>query len=177
MVEFKGTNGSGKTTLLKILAGFYGPQNGQISHNFESQNKRENYFSFMPSTSLGLVPEMSGREHIHLISLQLEKKRRNNKNIFKKIENHSLFHEISDKKTQEYSNGMRQFLRLYLHLFFAPKLIFLDEPFNFLAPDIQELWVEVIEEMSKDALIFYASPIAWPGKTSPIYSLTLGATL
>ena len=174
VVEFKGTNGSGKTTLLKILAGFYTPHKGQITHRFQAYNKRENYFSFMPSTSLGLLPELTGSEHIHLISLQLRKKISNQENIFKKIENHPLFHEITEKKAQDYSNGMKQFLRLYLHLFFSPQLVFLDEPFNFLSPELQELWIEVIEKLSQHALIFYASPTAWPGKTPPIYSLTLG---
>jgi ABC-type multidrug transport system ATPase subunit len=151
----EGENGVGKSSLLKTFAGFIIPVSGKIKFSEQSIDlTRASELSFFTTTSLGLMNELTGIEHIQLIakSLAVADDIVNQKiNEFSKIE---IFKEILGKKVDDYSQGMRQFLRLFLHLFFSPKYIFLDEPFLYLSPTIKDFIKSHIEELSNTSLVF-----------------------
>jgi ABC-type multidrug transport system ATPase subunit len=155
VIMLEGENGVGKSSLLKTFAGFIIPARGNIKFAGQSIDLAgAGELSFLTTTSLGLMNELSGLEHIQLIAKSLavtDEVLYQKINEFSKIE---IFKEILDKKVDDYSQGMRQLLRLFLHLFFSPKYIFLDEPFLYLSPTIKDFIKLQIEELSNKSLIF-----------------------
>lgn len=154
IVLIEGENGVGKSTLLKVLAGFILVDTGNISFSghapFEIGTKD---FSYFTTTSLGLLNDLSGREHIELISKSMKL---DTKMVLAKISEYQeadIFNEILIKKVGNFSQGMKQLLRLFLHLFFGPKVLFLDEPFLYLSPKLKEFIQAKLELMSFDSLI------------------------
>jgi ABC-type branched-subunit amino acid transport system ATPase component len=66
---------------------------------------------------------------------------------------------------------MKQILRLFLHLYFKPKVIYLDEPFLYLSPTIRIFFQNVFEDLSCECLIFITDQkFSWEpsGKVSKI---------
>lgn len=155
IIMLEGENGVGKSSVLKTFAGLIIPKSGRIL--FSGQLIEEvsvGNFSFLTTTSLGLLNELTGREHISLIASSLEISDdvvRSKINEFCKVE---IFHEVLEKKAADYSQGMRQLLRLFLHLLSSPKYIFLDEPFLYLSPTIKEFIKDQIEELAHTSLVF-----------------------
>ena len=59
-----------------------------------------------------------------------------------------------EKQVMDFSQGMKQFLRLFLHLHFSPQIIFLDEPFLYLSPSLKEFVQEEINDLAQQSLVF-----------------------
>lgn len=154
-ILLEGENGAGKSSALKIFAGFIIPNNGQVLFDGNPvEQKGIGEFSFFTTTSLGLLNELTGMEHVRIIAqgLDISNKMVEEKiNSFKTIE---IFNEILKKQVADYSQGMRQFLRLFLHLFFEPKIIFLDEPFLYLSPVLKEFIQGQVESLATKSQIF-----------------------
>jgi len=49
---------------------------------------------------------------------------------------------------------MKQLLRLFLHVFFEPKILFLDEPFLYLSPSLKDFLQKKIELLAEHSLVF-----------------------
>ncbi|HXH76826.1 MAG TPA: ATP-binding cassette domain-containing protein [Bacteriovoracaceae bacterium] len=155
IVLIEGDNGAGKSSLLKVFSGFINPTEGIISF----AGKRPGdispaEFSFFTTTSLGLLNDLTGREHIEVVAkaLNVHPDVVNAKILeFKKIE---LFKEILMKPVLDHSQGMRQFLRLFMHIFFEPRILFLDEPFLYLSPKIRQFLQDQIEKLSSGSMVF-----------------------
>jgi ABC-type multidrug transport system ATPase subunit len=155
LVLFEGENGTGKSSALKMLAGFLTPSDGIILFYGKTVDKiGAKDFSFLTTTSLGLINELTGIEHIRIIaeSLGIPIEMVQLKILeFSKIE---IFNEILLKKVVDFSQGMRQFLRLFLHLFFEPKILFLDEPFLYLSPALKDFIQGQVEKIASHSLVF-----------------------
>lgn len=155
IILLEGENGVGKSSVLKTFAGFITPNKGQISFLGASVDQiSAGAFSFLSTTSIGLIDEFTGTEHIKIIAKALniaDTVVQQKIQDFKKIE---IFNEILDKRVVDFSQGMRQFLRLFLHLFFGPKFLFLDEPFLYLSPRLKEFIQDEIENLAKKSLVF-----------------------
>lgn len=155
VVLIEGENGTGKSTLLKVFAGFVEAKSSLILFRGQPVSEIKGHqFSYFTTTSQGLLSEFTGREHIELVakSLQLNADFVSLKiTEFKKLE---LFNEILSKPVSDFSQGMKQLLRLFLHLFFEPKIIFLDEPFLYLSPKLKEFIQSKIEILSDSSLVF-----------------------
>jgi ABC-type multidrug transport system ATPase subunit len=159
IIQIEGSNGVGKSTLLKLLAGFIKsnepsiqlPGSGRPVH---PGDLTVGEFSFFTTTSLGLLSDLTGREHIEMISkaLKIESSLIEHEiKVFMEIE---IFKEVLDKKVEDFSQGMKQLLRLFLHLFFNPKVLFLDEPFLFLSPMVREVCLKKIHSLAAVSLVF-----------------------
>lgn len=174
IIFIEGDNGTGKSSLLKAFAGFI-ISDGQISysdHFIDDIGPAD--FSFFTATSLGLLNDLNGREHIEIVSksMKLDSKIVETKILeFQKID---IFNEILIKPVSDFSQGMKQCLRLFLHLFFEPKIIFLDEPFLYLSPRIKEFFQHKIEMMSSQSLVFVTDQkVSWNPKVKS-EKITLG---
>lgn len=162
-----GANGTGKTTLLKILHGDLTQENNKIHLNqipITKQNTHE--FSFFALNTLGILPDLTGEEHFNLIQ--------NCKKIIN-FENEIYHSEIIKKcfktKGQDFSNGMKQMFKYYLHSYWNPKCLFLDEPFSFLDPYNQNLMKKDLEKRKNHSLIFITH------QTNKIEGLTIDQTI
>lgn len=155
VVLIEGENGTGKSTLLKVFAGFVEAQNsrilvrGQVATEINSKE-----FSFFTTTSQGLLNDFTGREHIELVARSMRLDAGFVTLKIAEFQNFELFNEILCKPISDFSQGMKQFLRLFLHLFFQPRVLFLDEPFLFLSPVLKDFIQEKIDSLSNTSLIF-----------------------
>lgn len=154
-VLIEGENGTGKSTLLKVFAGFIIADGAQLLFNDRSpQTFRPGESSFLTTTSLGLLDDLTGREHIDLISRSLNLEQQAVENYLIAFSELALFQEILKMKSSGYSQGMKQLLRLFLHLLPESQWLFLDEPFLYLSPSLREFIAKKIEERAKKGVVF-----------------------
>lgn len=139
---FLGPNGAGKTTTLKMLLGLIKPSEGTIQVFGKSLSKHRSTI-LQRTGSLIESPSYYG----HLTGLE-------NMKIMQRLRNvpdrnvDEVFHIVrlenqKNKKTEQYSLGMKQRLGIAMALLSFPKLLVLDEPTNGLDPagigEIREL--------------------------------------
>lgn len=139
---FLGPNGAGKTTTLKMLLGLVKPSEGTINIFGESLNK--NRPSILHRTgslieSPSYYGHLTGLENMKVMQQLRDVPYKNVDEALRivRLENHK------NKKTEQYSLGMKQRLGIAMALLAFPKLLILDEPTNGLDPagigEIREL--------------------------------------
>jgi len=144
---FLGPNGAGKTTTLKMIAGLLGPTSGNILLNgidiwqypIESKMK----IGYIPDQPF-LYDKLSGKEYLYFSGGLYNLSKVYLKN---KIEELADFLKIGpwiDKRTEEYSQGMKQRIVIASALLHEPKLLIVDEPMVGLDPqsahDVKKLF-------------------------------------
>ncbi len=158
---FLGQNGAGKTTTIKMVVGVFAPTSGSISINgidiTANPQKAKLQIGYVPDQPY-LYDKLTGREFLYfsggLYNL--------NKNIIEhkidelvdllKIEN------WLDKRTEEYSQGMRQRITIASALLHDPKLIVLDEPMVGLDPQSAVLVKKILnQKVSNGASVFVST--------------------
>lgn len=155
IILLEGENGIGKSSALKTFAGFLAPNHGNVLFAGKAVDQiGSKEFSFFTTTSLGLLNELTGMEHIRIIAKSLQVPDMALQHKLTEYQRVPVFNEILHKRVADFSQGMRQFLRLFLHLFFEPKLLFLDEPFLYLSPSLKDFIKEQIERLASQSLIF-----------------------
>jgi ABC-2 type transport system ATP-binding protein/lipopolysaccharide transport system ATP-binding protein len=114
-----GRNGAGKTTLLHVLAGIYVPEAGTVAID----GKVATLFG----NSLGIDPELSGRENIELRGLYLGLSK---KEIGQRMEDVIAFTELGpfiEMPFRAYSAGMRARLDFAISTAIETEILLLDE--------------------------------------------------
>ncbi|MCE5169838.1 ABC transporter ATP-binding protein [Paenibacillus profundus] len=139
---FLGPNGAGKTTTLKMLLGLIKPTEGTIQIFGESLSKHRP--SILQRTG-SLIESPSYYGHLTgLENMKVMQRLRNvpDKNVHEALRIVRLENQ-KNKKTEQYSLGMKQRLGIAMALLAFPKLLILDEPTNGLDPagigEIREL--------------------------------------
>lgn len=129
---FVGRNGAGKTTFLKMLANLLTVSRGSIEMfgSMDLGNARDQMGVLIENP--GLYPAMNAYENMKMKSLLLGLKRPDKK-IQELLQLVGL-DKVANKKTKNFSLGMKQRLGLAITLLNDPKLILLDEPINGLDP-------------------------------------------
>jgi fluoroquinolone transport system ATP-binding protein len=129
---FLGPSGAGKSTLQKILTGLIKKYSGNVvvndeevmNHSRDFYEKIGVHFEF-PS----LYEKMTARENLRFFG-SLYKQMGNIEELLEKV---GLLHE-ADKKTGDYSKGMKTRLNFIKALLHDPDILFLDEPTSGLDP-------------------------------------------
>jgi ABC-2 type transport system ATP-binding protein len=114
-----GRNGAGKSTLLHVLAGIYAPESGTVAVD----GKIASLFG----GSLGIDPELSGRENIELRGLYLGLSK---KEIHERMEEVIAFTELGpfiEMPFRSYSAGMRARLDFAISTAIQAEILLLDE--------------------------------------------------
>lgn len=124
IVGLIGPNGAGKTTIMKTLLGLT-KFNGQI--RFNGQPITESNHRVLVNVGAlieepAIYPFLSGKQNLQLYS-------HNTSNLNKLIERLGMTSYI-DRRSKEYSVGMKQKLGIALAFLNNPQLIILDEPMN-----------------------------------------------
>jgi ABC-type multidrug transport system ATPase subunit len=155
IILIEGENGAGKTSLLKVLAGQLNPDKGSVLYNSKNPIASPvGHYSFFLATSMGLEPAWSGLEHIKIFQQYLNVSDSIVNQSLEKFRELEIFNEILVKKVETFSQGMKQILRLFLHMFFVPELLFLDEPFQFLSPKAKVFFWNYIRAISQHSFVF-----------------------
>jgi lantibiotic transport system ATP-binding protein len=146
---FLGPNGAGKTTTIRMLLGLIHPHEGEVRLLGESIQKHrlsilKRVGSLVENPSLYL--HLTGRENLEVTRRLRGVERKQIARVLAIVN----LEKDADRKTREYSLGMRQRLGLALALLSEPELLILDEPTNGLDPagihEMRELLRRLPEE-------------------------------
>lgn len=119
-VLFRGPSGCGKTTLLKLITGNLPPLNGASLPGYPRK--------LLVLQEDALFPWLSGMANIKRI-LQIEVE------VIKRHPMYEVVQGFITKPTFSMSFGQRRLIELFRAVLYAPDLLCLDEPFNYLDPD------------------------------------------
>ncbi|CAD7959169.1 unnamed protein product [Amoebophrya sp. A120] len=194
-----GPNGAGKTTLFNLLSGTEMVDVGRISiYGQDCVNTKEASYTVgsFPQAArekMGLAPQfdklwphVSGRAHLRLFSkccgtymregeLDPEAGEKRISTFLKQV---SLSEIDADRKTEEYSGGMKRKLSVALTLITEPKLVFLDEMSA--GVDIvaqQSLWRKLINRPKGQTIITTTHSMMEADATSDRIGILVGGKL
>jgi ABC-2 type transport system ATP-binding protein len=158
---FLGPNGAGKTTTIKMITGLLSPTSGKIF--LENLNVWENpieskmIIGYIPDQPF-LYDKLTGREFLYFSGglYRMDENLVKDK-IEEMIERLKIGNWI-DKRTEDYSQGMRQRIVIASAFIHEPKVIIVDEPMVGLDPQsafqVKKLFVE---ETKKETTIFMST--------------------
>ena len=153
-----GSNGAGKSTTLNLLLGFIDPDSGSIELinplNHSKMESKE--IGYIPE-NVNLYPYLSGIENLDYFSklagLTYEKRELSNFLIECGLEQ-----QAHEKRTSEYSKGMRQKVGIAIAYAKNAKVYLLDEPASGLDPLASNQLSELLKKLaSNGATILMAS--------------------
>jgi ABC-2 type transport system ATP-binding protein len=162
---FLGPNGAGKTTTIKMMAGLFAPTSGQILMNgfdvMKNPIEAKSFTSYVPDQPF-LYDKLTGREFLYFIGglYKMEKKA-----IARKIDEvieHFDIGEWVDKRTEDYSQGMRQRVTIAAALVHEPKAFIIDEPMVGLDPKSAKIVRETLKMMASKGVCIFMSTHSLP---------------
>lgn len=142
-----GSNGAGKTTIVNILSTLMKPDGGEVGicgFDTKTQPDRVRQCISLTGQFAALDGMLTGRENLMMIA-----KLRGVSNP-KQVTDHLLekfsLTDAADRRTDQYSGGMKRRIDIAMSLIGAPEVIFLDEPTTGLDPEARiEVWDTVKE--------------------------------
>lgn len=162
---FLGPNGAGKTTTIKMMAGLFSPTSGQIFINgydvVKNPIEAKSFTSYVPDQPF-LYDKLTGREFLYFIGglYRMQKKA-----IATKIEEvieHFDIGDWVDKRTEDYSQGMRQRVTIAAALVHEPKVFIIDEPMVGLDPKSSKIVRETLHMMARQGVSIFMSTHSLP---------------
>lgn len=158
---FLGQNGAGKTTTIKMIAGIYAPTSGSIRINgldiTQNPLEAKRLIGYVPDQPF-LYDKLTGREFLYFSGglYNFSKKQITNKieELVSLLNIESWF----DKRTEEYSQGMKQRITIASALLHEPKLIVLDEPMVGLDPQSAVIVKNILKKkVAEGASVFVST--------------------
>lgn len=157
---FLGPNGAGKTTTIKMITGLYLPASGKVSINgidiVKSPIEAKKIIGYIPDQPF-LYDKLTGREFLFFSGglYNLDKKYLINK--IEEVIDDLKIESWVDKRTEEYSQGMRQRIAIASSLLHSPKLIVVDEPMVGLDPQSANLVKKVLKKKTEEGASVFMS--------------------
>jgi ABC-2 type transport system ATP-binding protein len=158
---FLGPNGAGKSTTIKILAGLTRPTRGSaavagIPIQAGAAYRREvGYLAQEPR----FYDWMTGRETLRFVSSLYPPERRATENGLVTTLARVGLGDAADRRTADYSGGMRQRLGIAQALIGRPSVLLLDEPVSSLDPIGRREVLELMAELKGETTVFYSTHI------------------
>jgi len=158
---FLGPNGAGKSTTIKILAGLTRPTRGSaavagIPIQAGAAYRREvGYLAQEPR----FYDWMTGRETLRFVSSLYPPERRATENGLLTTLARVGLGDAADRRTADYSGGMRQRLGIAQALIGRPSVLLLDEPVSSLDPIGRREVLELMAELKGETTVFYSTHI------------------
>lgn len=193
---FLGPNGAGKTTTIKMITGLLSPTSGNILLNgidvWKEPIKSKMKIGYIPDQPF-LYDKLTGREFLYfsggLYELSYERLKNNIERIIEILKIGSWV----DKRTEEYSQGMRQRIAIASAFIHEPDIIVVDEPMVGLDPQsaflVKKLFADsvkngmtvfmsthslnVVEEICTDVAIINKGKIIFRDKIAELHKLKL----
>lgn len=147
-----GNNGAGKTTLFRILLDLLKPDEGEVSLDGIDPSQSEAWKSFTGAyiDEGFLIDFMTSEEYFTFIGKITNMKQEDVDSRMNDFEHLAAGEIFGQKKLiRNLSAGNKQKVGIMSALFNHPKLVILDEPFNFLDPSSQNLLKHELTEYNK----------------------------
>ncbi len=162
---FLGPNGAGKTTTIKMMAGLFAPTSGQIFINgydvVKNPLEAKMSTSYVPDLPF-LYDKLTGREFLYFIGglYKMEKKAVTQK--IQELIEHFEIGDWVDKRTEDYSQGMRQRVTIAASLVHEPKVLIIDEPMVGLDPRSSKIVRETLRQKIREGVSIFMSTHSLP---------------
>jgi ABC-2 type transport system ATP-binding protein len=157
---FLGQNGAGKTTTIKMITGLYSPTNGTVNiGGFDIQKNHieaKKLIGYIPDQPF-LYEKLTGREFLYFCGglYKIEKSKLKYK-IDETIDQLKIDQWV-DKRTEEYSQGMKQRIAIASALLHNPKLLVVDEPMIGLDPQSALVVKNILKQKASEGVAIFMS--------------------
>ncbi len=157
---FLGPNGAGKTTTIKMIAGLFSPTSGKIIINgFDTVTQpieAKQTISYVPDQPF-LYDKLTGKEFLYFVGglYKMEKAKLHGK-ISSLIEHFEIGSWV-DKRTEDYSQGMRQRITIAAALLHDPRTIIIDEPMVGLDPRSSKIVRDTLKDLASRGISIFMS--------------------
>jgi ABC-2 type transport system ATP-binding protein len=157
---FLGQNGAGKTTTIKMITGLYSPSKGTVLIDgydiLKNPIEAKRITGYIPDQPF-LYDKLTGREFLFFCGglYNIEKKK-----LRAKVDETISELQISewvDKRTEEYSQGMKQRIAIASALLHDPKLLVVDEPMVGLDPQSAQIVKAVLKRKAAEGVSVFMS--------------------
>lgn len=153
LVGLVGNNGAGKTTMLRLVLDLIKANDGYVEIDGEKVNENAEWKNFTGSYIDGrfLIDFLTPEEYFSFIA---EVYRIDNETLQQRLATFQSFmhNDIlgTNKYLRDFSQGNRQKIGIIGAMLIKPKLLLLDEPFNYLDPSSQMHIAKIIEKTCHD---------------------------
>ena len=157
---FLGQNGAGKTTTIKMITGLYAPTNGTVNiggYDIQKDHiEAKKLIGYIPDQPF-LYEKLTGREFLFFCGglYKIEKSKLKNK-IDETIDQLKISQWV-DKRTEEYSQGMKQRIAIASALLHNPKLLVVDEPMIGLDPQSALVVKNILMQKATEGVAIFMS--------------------
>lgn len=162
---FLGENGAGKTTTIKVITGLFSPTSGKVFiNNVDIQSEpvpAKSYIGYIPDQPF-LYDKLTGREFLYFSGGLYNLTKKNIEEKIKEIVDLLQIGSWIDKRTEEYSQGMKQRITIASALLHNPKLMILDEPMIGLDPQSAVIVKNLLRKKASEGTAVFMSTHSLP---------------
>jgi ABC-2 type transport system ATP-binding protein len=162
---FLGPNGAGKTTTIKMMAGLFSPTSGEIIINgfnaVEQPIQAKRTIAYVPDQPF-LYDKLTGREFLYFVGGLYRIPKTELRQRIEELVDHFEIGEWIDKRTEDYSLGMRQRITIAAALLHNPKTIIIDEPMVGLDPRSAKIVKDTLREYARQGTSVFMSTHSLP---------------
>ncbi|HSW55919.1 MAG TPA: ABC transporter ATP-binding protein [Ignavibacteriaceae bacterium] len=157
---FLGQNGAGKTTTIKMITGLYAPTNGTVQiGGFDIQKNHieaKKLIGYIPDQPF-LYEKLTGKEFLFFCGGLYKIEKNKLKKIIEETIDQLKIDQWVDKRTEEYSQGMKQRIAIASALLHNPKLLVVDEPMVGLDPQSALIVKNVLKQKASEGVAIFMS--------------------
>ena len=157
---FLGPNGAGKTTTIKMIVGLYAPTSGEIHFNGmdikSDPIEVKKIFGYVPDQPY-MYEKLTGKEFLYFSGGLYDLSKKEIKERIEELVDLMKIGDWLNKRTEEYSQGMKQritFASAFLH---NPRLLVIDEPMIGLDPQSAHVVKNVLKQKAKEGMSIFMS--------------------
>lgn len=156
-----GPNGAGKTTLLSVLTGLQAPQTGSVSvtgQDITHHTAAIKAISAYVPQDYAFYLALSGRENLRFFANVYGLSNAQWRERLEYCVQVCRLQELLDKRTAQYSGGMKRRLNLAIGLLNAPQILYLDEPTVGIDAQSRQVIIAAIQTLrSQGTTVIYTS--------------------
>lgn len=162
---FLGQNGAGKTTTIKMITGLLKPTAGRIlvdgldvqQHPVEVKRK----IGYVPDNPY-IYEKLTGREFLRFVGGLFDMEVTKQEERIDWLLDMFQMQSMADKRSEEYSHGMRQKIVMSSAILHEPDIIIVDEPMVGLDPQSGRLLKDILKKLSKRGTTIFMSSHSLP---------------
>jgi ABC-2 type transport system ATP-binding protein len=162
---FLGPNGAGKTTTIKMIVGLFAPTSGSIMVNgfdiIKQPMDAKQTIAYVPDIPF-LYEKLTGREFLYFIGGLFKIPKPALHNRVAELIDHFEIGNWVDKRTEDYSQGMKQRITIAAALLHDPKTIVIDEPMIGLDPRSAKIVRDSLHMQSQNGVSILMSTHSLP---------------